>query len=470
MPTILVADDNSNIQRMVALALEDCGITVVAVGNGEAAVRKLPDLLPDVILADVFMPVRNGYEVCEFVKNDSRLSSIPVILLIGAFDPFDEKEAHRVGANGVLKKPFVPPDPLIAMVTGFVAGAEKRHAPKPAPVEEVRIAQPVPVAVSVAVATAEPEPEAVSDDFIIASADLSLRDAVAEPEEEQVTAPAARQQWDETAADWKRREAMSLEIPSELAATTSAMEETKPEPVSFAAEALPAARAYASLDAELASVDTPSIEQTPAHSSDWTEMLAAPQLELTSAPVDDFVLDEPPGTPAPSAGISSEPPAEMFWAPAAGTPPTPTEVLSEPDPAFVAGAIAIEAQAPPKPQEVGAAVEPVVEQELEPVGEQEFEPVEYDPSPYFSALYLVSPEAAIAHEVRPLEELGEEEETHGAAQILPFPAGEAADPAMLNAIVEKVLERLEPQIRDILAREVVRPLAESMLQREIAKK
>src|ERR1035438_3638206 len=98
---ILVADDNSNIQRMVGLALKDQGIDVVAVGNGEAAVRKASDIRPDLVLADVFMPVRNGYEVCEYVKNDPALKHIPVILLVGAFDPLDEQEAHRVGAGGV---------------------------------------------------------------------------------------------------------------------------------------------------------------------------------------------------------------------------------------------------------------------------------------------------------------------------------------------------------------------------------
>jgi CheY-like chemotaxis protein len=112
----LVADDNSNIQKMVGLALKDHGIEVVAVGNGEAAVRKISDLRPDLVLADVFMPVRNGYEVCKYVKDDSSLAHIPVILLVGAFDPLDEQEAQRVGADGVLKKPFVPPDPLISMV------------------------------------------------------------------------------------------------------------------------------------------------------------------------------------------------------------------------------------------------------------------------------------------------------------------------------------------------------------------
>jgi CheY-like chemotaxis protein len=120
---ILVADDNSNIQKMVALALKDQGIDVVAVGNGEAAVRKISDIRPDLVLADVFMPVRNGYEVCQYVKSDSTLAHIPVILLVGAFDPLDEQEAQRVGADGVLKKPFVPPDPLISMVKSALARA-----------------------------------------------------------------------------------------------------------------------------------------------------------------------------------------------------------------------------------------------------------------------------------------------------------------------------------------------------------
>ncbi|MGB7434697.1 MAG: response regulator [Candidatus Acidiferrum sp.] len=132
MAKILVADDNSNIQKMVGLALKDQGIDVVAVGNGEAAVRKISDIRPDLVLADVFMPVRNGYEVCRYVKEDSSLAHIPVILLVGAFDPLDEQEAQRVGADGVLKKPFVPPDPLIAMVKSALirAGVPLGPAPK----------------------------------------------------------------------------------------------------------------------------------------------------------------------------------------------------------------------------------------------------------------------------------------------------------------------------------------------------
>src|SRR5499425_2420492 len=166
---ILVADDNSNIQKMVGLALKDQGIDVVAVGNGEAAVRKISDVRPDFVLADVFMPVRNGYEVCNYVKQDSSLSHIPVILLVGAFDPLDEQEAQRVGADGVLKKPFVPPDPLISMVksaltrAGVVIGAGEPVAtpPPPPPVATMK-PEPPPLA-KVVPLPAPPAPETEID-------------------------------------------------------------------------------------------------------------------------------------------------------------------------------------------------------------------------------------------------------------------------------------------------------------------
>ena len=169
MAKILVADDNSNIQKMVGLALKDQGIDVVAVGNGEAAVRKISDLRPDLVLADVFMPVRNGYEVCQYVKMDASLAHIPVILLVGAFDPLDEQEAQRVGADGVLKKPFVPPDPLISMVKSALQRAGVGHggaATVKVPEPEVLRASdlltpsvaPIPMVSSIPVHTASHEP------------------------------------------------------------------------------------------------------------------------------------------------------------------------------------------------------------------------------------------------------------------------------------------------------------------------
>jgi CheY-like chemotaxis protein len=119
---------------MVTDALKDQGIEVIAVGHGEAAVRKLPEVKPDLILADVFMPVRNGYEVCEFVKKDERFAHIPVVLLVGAFDPVDQHEVKRVQADGLLKKPFAPLDDLKQMVSTMLAkSAAAQAAPSAKP-------------------------------------------------------------------------------------------------------------------------------------------------------------------------------------------------------------------------------------------------------------------------------------------------------------------------------------------------
>src|SRR5207245_9893880 len=174
---------------MVGLALKDQGIDVVAAGNCGAAVLKISDLRPDLVLADVFMPVRNGYEVCQYVKMDPSLAHIPVILLVGAFDPLDEQEAQRVGADGVLKKPFVPPDPLISMVksalarAGVVLGAPAVPPPpipvaaksEPAPSPRVVPPPPLPAfATSPEEEFAAPAPPTRSNPFTIGKGEQPL--------------------------------------------------------------------------------------------------------------------------------------------------------------------------------------------------------------------------------------------------------------------------------------------------------
>lgn len=103
---LLLADDSVTIQKVIELTFADEGMEVIAVGDGEQAIEKAEELLPDVILVDVFMPVFNGYEVCEYIKGSEKLKRIPVMLLVGSFEPFDEAEARRVGANDTLTKPF----------------------------------------------------------------------------------------------------------------------------------------------------------------------------------------------------------------------------------------------------------------------------------------------------------------------------------------------------------------------------
>jgi CheY-like chemotaxis protein len=103
---ILLADDSITIQKVVNLTFDDEGIEVVAVSNGDHAERKLGEVNPDLVLADIFMPGKNGYELCESIKQNPQFSNIPVVLLVGAFEPFDQNEAHRVGADDHLTKPF----------------------------------------------------------------------------------------------------------------------------------------------------------------------------------------------------------------------------------------------------------------------------------------------------------------------------------------------------------------------------
>jgi CheY-like chemotaxis protein len=118
---LLLADDSATIQKVIDLTFADEGVRVVAVGNGQDAIDKLLEELPDIVLADVFMPSPNGYEVCEYVKTNEKLKHIPVMLLVGSFEPFDEAEARRVGADDILTKPFQSIRRLIDRVGSLVS-------------------------------------------------------------------------------------------------------------------------------------------------------------------------------------------------------------------------------------------------------------------------------------------------------------------------------------------------------------
>ncbi len=117
---LLLADDSATIQKVIDLTFADEGVRVVAVGNGQDAIDQLLELEPDIVLADVFMPSPNGYEVCRYVKTHEKLKHIPVMLLVGSFEPFDEAEARRVGADDILTKPFQSIRRLIDRVGALV--------------------------------------------------------------------------------------------------------------------------------------------------------------------------------------------------------------------------------------------------------------------------------------------------------------------------------------------------------------
>jgi CheY-like chemotaxis protein len=106
MSRILLVDDSPHAQRMGELILREEGYEVVTVTDGATVLVRLRDFDPDLILVDVAMPTKSGYEICEFVKSSLQHLHTRVVLLTGALESVDEEEARRVRADGVLKKPF----------------------------------------------------------------------------------------------------------------------------------------------------------------------------------------------------------------------------------------------------------------------------------------------------------------------------------------------------------------------------
>lgn len=102
--TILLADDSVTIQKVVELTFMDGDYQVVAVSDGLSAVEKLQEARPDLVIADIHMPGTNGYDVCRQAK--AAMPEVPVLLLVGTFEPFEEEQALAAGADGHLKKPF----------------------------------------------------------------------------------------------------------------------------------------------------------------------------------------------------------------------------------------------------------------------------------------------------------------------------------------------------------------------------
>lgn len=133
---ILLADDSITIQKVVELTFSDGDYEVTAVNNGAKAVAKLAEMRPDIILSDIIMPEKNGYEVCEYVKSHPDYRNIPVVLLTGTFEPFDPDRADKAGCDAVVTKPFESQS-LIQKVEELIeqsrAGASAAAAPAPAP-------------------------------------------------------------------------------------------------------------------------------------------------------------------------------------------------------------------------------------------------------------------------------------------------------------------------------------------------
>ena len=324
---ILLADDSITIQKVIELTFSDEDFEVVTVGNGRLAIERVQEVRPDFVLCDIIMPEKDGYEVCDFIKKTPGLSHIPVLLLTGAFEPFDQEKANRVGANGFLAKPFEPQS-LIKKVKDLLAqaapapAAAARPAPMPAP------ASPAPA--PIAMPPAPPPPPMVPLPPLPAAA---------------ATPPAPLP--DEAF--------MVEEVPEAPVEVEAAV---APEVEELPMEATPAPPA---------AVEEPAFEEVP---SEWgtptaevpleTRAQAGREAAMPQPPVFDEVFDE-----TPPAGLETEPPTEP-----AGFETEPlaaAEALAPEEPA-------VEPEIPEALPDTGADV-PVFEPSPAPVSHREAAPV-----------------------------------------------------------------------------------------------
>ncbi len=401
---LLLADDSVTIQRVIELTFADEDIEVTTVGDGQMAIDRLDADPPDIVLADVDMPKRDGYEVATYVKSRPKLAHIPVVLLTGAFEPIDSARAAAAGSSDVLAKPFEP-QMVINRVKELLG--KKRQ-------DEVQLPAAPRASATYAPAAQLENPSA---DTHAASADVEQAVSLDDYFDQLDAAFSNLQPAAPTEADTQSEIDWSIVAEPEVAAEAAAPAPPRPSIVP-PAMAAPTEQAGASLH----DVSAPM----------WGELPAF----------------EEPAAPAPAATVASPHPVEH------PSEIVPQSTFVEPAWAAVEPAWAIpEPPAPPAPpvSEPMAAVEP------DPVLEASA------PAPVASAvpgapLSTPSPRVVTANPFAALSAVKAEV----AAARMPVVTEE-----MLEDIVSRVLQRMTDKIVRETVSDIVSQTAERMVQEEI---
>jgi DNA-binding response OmpR family regulator len=103
---VLLADDSPHAQRIGARILIEEGFDVEIAKDGREVYPALDRFVPDVVIVDVFLPTRSGFEICHWIKTHPRHKATRVIMTAGLLEPFDEAQAHATGCDAIIKKPF----------------------------------------------------------------------------------------------------------------------------------------------------------------------------------------------------------------------------------------------------------------------------------------------------------------------------------------------------------------------------
>ncbi len=444
---ILLADDSITIQKVVGITFAQEDFELTCVDNGDDAVKKAAEIKPDIILADTVMPQKNGFEVCEAIKANPATANIPVLLLTGSFETFDEKRAQQVGAAGYIVKPF-DSQALIDKVKEIVASTQT--APQPdlqpqAPVSEAPQTQPPEPAAS----QAQPTPQqAPTSQPPVEPAHVD----VSPPQEQQTPTPTAPETPPLASPPDESPLVPDTPLsPEELAASGVFDSPAGSEGFSLGDNQEPASGGIVQdLQTQPASPQEPIMPpESPDISSGGGIELEPPSPQEDKI---DFGL-ELPGTELPT---SVEP------APLSGeddlttTPPEPisqTQQIPDTPPSFTA---------PPQ-------AEPSVGIETpSPVEPPAFEPPQ-EPQPVPEPVNI--PEQEPTFELESTEFTAPEATTTEPPQTVPPAPPEPPKPAETSSVDERqIRETVEQQVKDIIEKvvwEVVPSLAEEIIKKEL---
>jgi len=176
-PTVYFIDDSATMREVIKIAFRRENINVVACHDAATALAQIEQEQPDVVISDVIMPDKDGYEVCQYIKQHPRLGKTPVILMSGVVNRSVAEKAFAVKADELIRKPFQPQDlitrvkhllypkaapamPAAAVATAHATLSSIFAAPAAAPAAPA--ARPRPLAPPPAVPVAVPPPAAAA--------------------------------------------------------------------------------------------------------------------------------------------------------------------------------------------------------------------------------------------------------------------------------------------------------------------
>ncbi len=446
---LLLADDSITIQKVIQItfAHEDYELTIT--DNGDSALAKAQEIKPDLIMSDVYMPGKNGYELTSAIKQDPALAHVPVLLLAGSFEPFDEDKARSCKADAWIEKPFESQN-LIDKVAELLSAAPEATpvaAPAAEPVPEVAPAPPF-----------EPEPAAV-EDFAVEEQPQTVfgEAAFTEPEmSAEAEDPFGDISFDE---ETPVAESEPLSIADDWSDLTTETQAT--------GEATPAVEEdYAFIEEEPMSVtDFEQVEELPVAAFDDVE-----ELPTASADFDAFDMDEDDIMPLGDDDILGEEDLE---------PAMPEQTLaawSRDDASEDVFAEALAEVPAIEDEDVFATDEPIAEtSDVVPTPvEEEFTAFVDEPVAEVAPTFVepVAPPSAAVEE--PAAAVEEPEPVAAATSAVAVEAqASALSQADIEQIIEKVVtgvvEKLAGSILERVAWEVVPDLAENLIREEIRK-